>query len=172
MSERHTVAFLVENRPGVLFNISNLFRRKNFNIHSITAGTVTDNDTVRITIVVQADSRGVNQVVELLDKMVEVIEVKRLDTLRTVTRELALVKLTTNDPMAREEALKLVNDYHGLILNIESDNLIAEVTGETVTIDAFLEAVRSIGIEEVSRTGVTALEKGRLRLEKGEQQIW
>jgi acetolactate synthase-1/3 small subunit len=68
--------------------------------------------------------------------------------------------------MAREEALKLVNDYHGLILNIEPDNLIAEVTGESEEIDAFLEAVKPIGVEEVSRTGVTAIEKGRLRLEK------
>jgi acetolactate synthase-1/3 small subunit len=168
MSEMHVVAFLVENRPGVLFNISNLFRRKNFNIHSITAGTVLDDDTVRITIVVQADSRGVNQVVDQLDKMVDVVEVKRLDPLRTVNRELALVKLTTTDPMAREEALKLVNDSHGLILNIESDNLIAEVTGESEEIDAFLEAVKPIGVEEVSRTGVTAIEKGRLRLAKGE----
>jgi acetolactate synthase-1/3 small subunit len=164
----HVVAFLVENRPGVLFNISNMFRRKNFNIHSITAGTVLDDNTVRITIVVQADARGVNQVVEQLDKMVDVIEAKRLDPLRTVNRELALVKLTTTDPMAREEALNLVNDYHGLILNIEPDNLIAEVTGESEEIDAFLEAVKPIGVEEVSRTGVTAVEKGRLRLEKGE----
>jgi len=168
MSEMHTVAFLVENRPGVLFNISNLFRRKNFNIHSITAGTVLDDDTVRITIVVQADARGVNQVVDQLDKMVDVVNVKRLDPLRTVNRELALVKLTTTDPMAREEALMLVNDYHGLILNIEPDNLIAEVTGESEEIDTFLEAVKPIGVEEVSRTGVTAIEKGRLRLEKGE----
>ena len=168
MSEMHTVAFLVENRPGVLFNISNLFRRKNFNIHSITAGTVLDDDTVRITIVVQADARGVNQVVDQLDKMVDVVNVKRLDPLRTVNRELALVKLTTTDPMAREEALILVNDYHGLILNIEPDNLIAEVTGESEEIDTFLEAVKPIGVEEVSRTGVTAIEKGRLRLEKGE----
>ena len=168
MSEMHVVAFLVENRPGVLFNISNMFRRKNFNIHSITAGTVLDDNTVRITIVVQADARGVNQVVEQLDKMVDVIEAKRLDPLRTVNRELALVKLTTTDPMAREEALNLVNDYHGLILNIEPDNLIAEVTGESEEIDAFLEAVKPIGVEEVSRTGVTAVEKGRLRLEKGE----
>ena len=168
MSEMHVVAFLVENRPGVLFNISNLFRRKNFNIHSITAGTVLDNDTVRITIVVQANARGVNQVVEQLGKMVDVIEVKHLDPLRTVNRELALVKLTTTDPMAREEALTLVNDYHGLILDIEQDNLIAEVTGESEEIDAFLEAVKPIGVEEVSRTGVTAIEKGRLRLEKGE----
>ena len=168
MNERHVVAFLVENRPGVLFNISNLFRRKNFNIHSITAGTVLDDDTVRITIVVQADARGVNQVVDQLDKMVDVVNVKRLDPLRTVNRELALVKLTTTDPMAREEALMLVNDYHGLILNIEPDNLIAEVTGESEEIDTFLEAVKPIGVEEVSRTGVTAIEKGRLRLEKGE----
>ena len=138
MSEMHVVAFLVENRPGVLFNISNMFRRKNFNIHSITAGTVLDDDTVRITIVVQADARGVNQVVEQLDKMVDVIDVKRLDPLRTVNRELALVKLTTTDPMAREDALRLVSDYHGLILNIESDNLIAEVTGESEEIDVFL----------------------------------
>ena len=166
MSEMHVVAFLVENRPGVLFNISNMFRRKNFNIHSITAGTVLDDDTVRITIVVQADARGVNQVVEQLDKMVDVIDVKRLDPLRTVNRELALVKLTTTDTMAREDALRLVNDYHGLILNIESDNLIAEVTGESEEIDAFLEAVKPIGVEEVSRTGVTAVEKGRLKLEK------
>jgi acetolactate synthase-1/3 small subunit len=168
MSEMHVVAFLVENKPGVLFNISNLFRRKNFNIHSITAGTVLDDNTERITVVVQADSHGVNQVVEQLEKMVDVIEVKRLDPLRTVNRELALVKLTTTDPMAREEALQLVNNYHGLILNIESDNLIAEVTGESGDIDAFLEAVKPIGVEEVSRTGVTAIEKGRIKLEKGE----
>jgi acetolactate synthase I/III small subunit len=70
--------------------------------------------------------------------------------------------------MAREEALKLVNDYHGLILNIDPDNLIAEVTGESEEIDAFLEVVKPIGVEEVSRTGVTAIEKGRLKLEKGE----
>jgi acetolactate synthase-1/3 small subunit len=131
LSESYTVAFLVENRPGVLFNISNMFRRKSFNINSITAGTVLDPDTVRITIAVQADSRGVNQLVEQLNKMVDVIEVKRLDPRRSVIRELALVKLTTTDPMAREEALKLVYDHHGLILNIEPDNLIAEVTGES-----------------------------------------
>jgi acetolactate synthase-1/3 small subunit len=162
------VAFLVENKPGVLFNISNMFRRKNFNIHSISVGAVPNAETVRITIVVQADSRGINQVVEQLDKMVDVVEVKRLDPIRTVNRELALVKLTTTDPMAREEALRLVNDYHGAVLNIEPDSLIAEVTGEADKIDAFLELVKPIGIEEVSRTGVTALENGRLRLERGE----
>jgi acetolactate synthase-1/3 small subunit len=70
--------------------------------------------------------------------------------------------------MAREEALTCINDYHGLILNIDPDTLIAEVTGESDEIDAFLELVKPIGIIEFSRTGITALEKGRLRLERGE----
>lgn len=168
MSELHTIAFIVENKPGVLFNISNMFRKKNFNIHSISVGAIPNAEVVRITIVVQADARGVYQVVEQLDKMVDVVEVKRLDPMRIVRRELALVKLTTTDPMAREEALTCINDYHGLILNIDPDTLIAEVTGESDEIDAFLELVKPIGIIEVSRTGITALEKGRLRLERGE----
>lgn len=168
MSELHTIAFIVENKPGVLFNISNMFRKKNFNIHSISVGAIPNAEVVRITIVVQADARGVYQVVEQLDKMVDVVEVKRLDPMRIVRRELALVKLTTTDPMAREEALTCINDYHGLILNIDPDTLIAEVTGESDEIDAFLELVKPIGIIEVSRTGITALEKGRLKLERGE----
>jgi len=79
-------------------------------------------------------------------------------------REMALVKLHTADPMAREEALVHVNSYHGLILHIEPESLIAEVTGEPETIDEFIDHVRPIGIEELSRTGITALEKGRLKL--------
>jgi acetolactate synthase-1/3 small subunit len=79
-------------------------------------------------------------------------------------REMLLIKLDTTDPMARDEALKHVNTYHGLILNIEPESLIAEITGEPETIDEFIGLMRSIGILELSRTGVTALEKGRLKL--------
>jgi acetolactate synthase-1/3 small subunit len=118
----------------------------------------------RMTVSVIADSRFLNQIVEQLDKMVEVVKVKRLDPMRTKMREMALIKLNTSDPMAREEALSHVNAYHGLILNIEPETLIAEITGEPQKIDEFIERVRPIGIEELSRTGVTALEKGWLKL--------
>jgi acetolactate synthase-1/3 small subunit len=117
-----------------------------------------------MTVTVKADSRILNQIVEQLDKMVDVIKVKRLEPRRTVVREMILTKLNTSDPFAREEALLRVNNYHGLILSIESDSLIAEVTGEPETIDEFIEQIRPLGIEELSRTGVTALEKGRLKL--------
>lgn len=164
MAQLSTIAFLVENKPGVLFNVSNMFRRRGFNIESISVGAVENPELSRMTISIEADSRELNQVVEQLAKMVDVVNVKRLDPMRTMMREMLLIKVDTSDPMAREEALKHINAYHGLILYIEPDSLIAEITGEPATIDEFIEQMKPIGIEELSRTGVTALEKGRLKL--------
>lgn len=160
----HTVSFLVENQPGVLFNVSNLFRRRGFNIDGITVGALEDPRYSRMTITVEADPRTLNNLLEQLDKMVEVVKVKRLDPLRTVRREMLLVKLSTRDPMAREDALRLINNQHGLVLDIDEDNIMAEVSGTPEELDQFLDYVKSVGVVEMSRTGVTALEKGRLKL--------
>lgn len=159
-----TIAFLVENKPGVLFNVTNLFRRRGFNIESITVGPMENPELARMTVSVKADARIINQIIEQLDKMVDVIKVKRLDPMRTVMREMVLIKLNTIDPMSREEALRSVNEYHGLILNIEPDSIVVEVTGEPATIDEFIRKVQPLGVIELSRTGVTALEKGHLKL--------
>ena len=159
-----TISFLVENRPGVLFKVTNLFRRRGFNIESIAVGTVQDPSYSRMTISLDADPRTLANLVEQLDKMVEVIKVKRLDPLRTVRREMLLVKLSTMDPLAREDALKAINSQHGLVLDIDDENIMAEVTGTPEELERFLEEVKSIGIIELSRTGITALEKGRLKL--------
>jgi acetolactate synthase-1/3 small subunit len=127
-------------------------------------GALEEPDLARMTVTVDADARILNQIVEQLGKMVDVVNVKRLDPMRTMMREMLLVKVDTTDPLAREEALKHVNTFHGLILNIEPESLIAEITGAPETIDEFIGLMRSIGILELSRTGVTALEKGRLKL--------
>jgi len=160
----HTVSFLVENKAGVLFNVTNLFRRRGFNIESIAVGTVQDPKYSRMTISVDADAKTLANLVEQLEKMVELIKVIRLDPLRTIQREMLLVKLSTQDPIAREDALKYINNQHGLVLDIDDDNIMAEVTGYPGELDEFLEYVKSIGIVELSRTGITALEKGRLKL--------
>jgi len=160
----NTIAFLVENKAGVLFKVSNMFRRRGFNIESISVGAVEDPQVARMTVSVYADSRELNQIVLQLEKMVDVIKVKRLDPMRSIMREMVLIKLDTADPMAREETLRHVNAYHGLILHIDPESIIAEVTGEPKTIDEFISKTRPIGIEELSRTGVTALEKGNLKL--------
>jgi acetolactate synthase-1/3 small subunit len=162
----NTIAFLVENKPGVLFNVSNMFRRRGFNIESISVGAVEKPDMARMTVAVYADSRELNQIVLQLEKLLYVIKVKRLDPMRSIMREMLLVKLDTSDPMAREETLRHVNAYHGLILHIDPESIIAEVTGSPNAIDEFISKTRQIGIEELSRTGVTALEKGNLKLER------
>jgi acetolactate synthase-1/3 small subunit len=164
MQPLNTIAFLVENKAGVLFNVSNMFRRRGFNIESISVGAVEDPEIARMTVAVYADTKDLNQIVLQLEKMVDVIKVKRLDPMRSIMREMVLIKLDTVDPMAREETLRHVNAYHGLILHIDPDSIIAEVTGEPATIDEFISKTRPIGIEEISRTGVTALEKGTLKL--------
>lgn len=169
MMERQIVAFLVEDKPGVLFNVANMFRRKSFNIHTISTGNVFGTDLTRMTIIVESDAGAVSQITAQLDKMVDVLEVRRLDPVRTVLRELLLVKLRVADPLARDDALTAVNEYHGLIHDIGPETLIAEITGDPDTLDRFLEQVKSIGIEEMSRTGATALEKGRQKLEYDEE---
>jgi acetolactate synthase I/III small subunit len=160
----HTVSFLVENKAGVLFNVTNLFRRRGFNIESIAVGPVLDPKYSRMTISVEADAKTLINLIEQLEKMVEVIKVKRLDPLRIIRREMLLVKLSTIDPLAREDALNYINNQHGLVLDIDDENIMAEVTGDPSELEEFLEAVKSIGIVELSRTGITALEKGRLQL--------
>jgi acetolactate synthase-1/3 small subunit len=160
----NTVSFLVENKPGVLFNVSNLIRRRGFNIESITVGPLEDPKYSRMTITVDVDPRTLNNMVEQLNKMVEVIQVKRLDPLRTIRREMLLVKLDVTDPMSREDALKQINSNHGLVLDMDGNTLMAEITGEPNELDSFLEKVKPIGVVEISRTGITALEKGQLKL--------
>ncbi len=159
-----TISFIVENKAGVLFNVANLFRRRGFNIESIAVGAMEDPSYARMTIHIEANAKTLNQMVEQLSKMVEVIKVKRLDPLRTISRELLMVKLNTSDPIAREEALRHINNQHGLVLDIDDESIMAEVTGDPEELDNFLEYVKSIGIVEMSRTGITALEKGRLKL--------
>jgi len=159
-----TISFIVENKAGVLFNVTNLFRRRGFNIESIAVGAMEDTSYARMTIHIEADAKTLNQMVEQLSKMVEVIKVKRLDPLRTISRELLMVKLSTSDPLAREDALRHINNQHGLVLDIDDDSIMAEITGDPDELDKFLEYVKSIGIVEMSRTGITALEKGRLKL--------
>lgn len=163
----NVISLLVENKPGVLFNISNTIRRKNFNIHSITAiAGEEEDDTSRITITSKGEAKEVDKLVEQLDKMVDIISVKRLDPLRTIQRDMALVKLHTADPMAQEEALAVINKYKGLILDIKPDTIIVQVTGSASEVSDFQAEVTHIGIVEAARTGITAIEKGWITLKE------
>ena len=156
----HIVATLVENKPGVLYEVANMFRRRAFNIDSISVGLVETSDLARMTIMVKGDDRTVEQIVKQLNKIITVIKVSILDAPNTVIRELALIKIHTADIQARSDLIQYANIFRGHIIDVASDSLIVEITGDSEKIDAFIDLSRSFGIKEIARTGITALTRG------------
>ena len=153
------LSVLVENKPGILFKVTHLFRSRNFNIDSISVG-ITDNPNYsKMTITTYGDEKQVEQLVKLLDKMIDTVEVKHLDEHKTVCRELCIFKLkiaNSNDSM---EVNKLANAYGGKVHDVKKDSIMVELTATTHQIQAFEELAKPFGIIDVARTGVAALRR-------------
>jgi len=162
--QRRVIATLVEHKPGVLFRVSGLFRRRNFNIESISVGPV-DPETARMTITINADENTLRQVVEQLSKLLDVIEVTELRSSKAVIRELALIKVTTQDPAKRSDVIQYANIFRGRVVDVYARSLIVEITGTPDKIDAFIELMQEFGVREIARTGITALSRGFEALE-------
>lgn len=156
----HIVSALVENKPGVLFRVTNLFRARSFNIESITVGTTEQQDLSRMTITTNSDQRTLDQLVKQLRKLIDVVDVKVLDLDKSVYRELALIKMKALDPMTRSEILNYANIFRGNIIDIGKETITVEITGTPDKIDAFKNLVEQYGIAQLARTGVSALPRG------------
>lgn len=156
----HIVAALVENKPGVLFRVTNLFRARSFNIESITVGSTEQVDLSRMTITTKTDERTLEQLVKQLRKLIDVVEVTVLNTSKTVYRELALIKMKAEEPTARMEITTYASIFRANILDIGQDTIMVEITGTPDKIDAFKNLVYSFGIIQLARTGVSALPRG------------
>lgn len=165
--EKHTLSVLVENNPGVLSRVVGLFSRRGFNINSLSVGTTTDDSVSRITIEVMGDLLTVEQVSKQLSKLLEVIKIKTLAENEMVKRGLILCKVRVA-PKTRSEVIEIANIFRAKIIDISSNTMTVELTGNDAKIDAFLEMIGNYGIEEIARTGMTALERGSniLKLEK------
>tara|TARA_B100002049_G_scaffold199982_1_gene158270 strand:- start:788 stop:1270 length:483 start_codon:yes stop_codon:yes gene_type:complete len=153
------ISILVENKPGVLFKVTHLFRSRNFNIDSISVGITDNPDYSRMTITTLGDKKQVEQIVKQLDKMIDSVEVKHLDDQKTVFRELCIFKIklsSTNDSM---EVNKLANSYGGKVHDVKKDSIIVELTSTPDQIQAFEKLVKPFGIIDVARTGVAALQR-------------
>ena len=160
--ERHTLAVIVDNEPGILARIAGLFTARGYNIESLTVSEISDDDAVsRITIVTSASPPVLEQIVAQLDRLVPVHKVTNLTvTGPHVERELALVKVAgTGD--RRIEAMRLAEVYHGRVVDATIESFIFEVTGVTEKIDKFVELMREVGLVEVARTGIVAMSRGK-----------
>lgn len=167
--KEHILAALVEHKPGVLYRVSNMFRRRNFNIESITVGVSEVKDLARMTITVKGDELMLEQVVKQLQKLIDVIKVSRLDPDKSVVRELALIKVHTSDSRTKGDVVNYANIFRGRIVDVAKDSMIVEVTGTPDKIDAFIELMRPYGIKELARTGVVAMSRGLKSLKVEEE---
>ncbi len=154
------ISVLVENKPGVLHGVANLFRRRNFNIESITVGLSENIDTSRMTITVKGDEKTLEQVVKQLAKLIDVLKVEELEPGHFVMRELALIKVNVPTTKDRSDIINCVEVFRGRIIDVSTDSLTVEITGTPDKLDAFLKLMQTNGIIELARTGITALARG------------
>ena len=154
------ISVLVENKPGVLHLIANLFRRRNFNIESITVGPTEQLGVARMTLTVNEDEKTIDQVVKQVAKQIDVLKVSELESGNFVMRELSLIKVKVNDSKERSDIINFVEVFRGRIIDVSTDSLTVEITGTPDKIEAFLNLMKSFGILELARTGITALARG------------
>ena len=147
----------VENKPGILFKVTHLFRARNFNIDSISVGVMENPEFSKMVITTVGTEKQIAQIVKQLDKMIDTIEVKRLDEKESVYKELALFKVKLSDASDSAEINKLANTFGAKIHNERENSLIVELTSTPDEIKSFEESIRSFGILDSARTGVTAL---------------
>lgn len=152
----HTISVLVENHFGVLARISGLFSARGFNIDSLCVGVTQDPTISRMTVVVQGDDRVLAQIINQLQKLVEVIQVLDLTQESFVERELILIKVAA-DRERRTELLEIVNIFRAKVVDISSNLTTVEATGSDEKLRAFVDMMRPFGIEELARTGKIAL---------------
>ena len=152
----HTLSVLVENRAGVLARVSGLFARRAYNIHSLAVAPTDDDRFSRITIVVDAESAPLEQVVKQLNKLIPVIKITEVAPGEGVERELLLVTVQAT-PEARAQVTELASIFDGKIVDVGHDSLTIMVAGQSDKLDAFSDLAKPFGIVELQRTGRIAL---------------
>lgn len=160
--KNHVISTLVENKPGVLQKVASLFTRRGFNIDSITVGESEVENLARMVIVVNGSDKILEQVIKQLNKLVDVVKIKDVSK-NAVNRELCLIKVKVNDERARLEIMQYVNIFRAKIIDVCEETLIIEITGDVDKINAFISLLKTYGIEQISRTGLTAMIRGGFR---------
>jgi acetolactate synthase-1/3 small subunit len=156
---RHVLSALVQNQPGVLAHISGMLASRGFNIDSLAVGETEKPDLSRVTFVVHGDDPTLEQVRKQLDKIITVVKVQDISGESYVERDLMLIKIHA-DATKRNEIALLVEMFRGRVVDISSENLMIEISGQEQKIEAFIQLMRPYGIVELARTGRIALVRG------------
>lgn len=155
---RHILSVIVENEPGVLSRVAGLFSGRGFNIESLNAGPTLDPGVSLMTITTEGDEAIVEQIIKQLRKLITVIKVVDLTTLKAVQRELVLLKVNAEDSK-RAEILRIVDIFRCKVVDVSVDELTIEITGDKEKIDALINLMTRFGIKEIARSGMVALRR-------------
>jgi acetolactate synthase I/III small subunit len=156
---KHTVSVLVENRFGVLSRVAGLFSARGYNIESLSVGETLDPAVSRMTLVVRGDEFVIEQVTKQLHKLIDVIKVSDLTDDRHVERELVLIRVNA-EPQHRAEILRTADIFRAKVIDVTPISFILEATGDEMKIEALIELLRPMGIQEIVRTGKVAITRG------------
>jgi acetolactate synthase-1/3 small subunit len=159
MNMERTLIAWVEDKPGVLNRVASLFRRRAFNIESLTVGHTEQLGVSRMTIVVDSDRTDVQKVAQNLYKLVNVIRVEDVTDQPAVMRDLALIRVRTNNG-SRSEVMQLVDTFRARVVDVDLNTLMIEVTGTEEKVEGLVEVIRPYGILEMVRTGRVAMVRG------------
>lgn len=159
-STKHILGVLVENKPGVLNRVASLFRRRNFNVDSLTVGRTHKAFVSRMTIVVDSARANPHRIAANLFKLVNVIEVNVVSQEPHVSRDLALIKVRANDADSRNELTLICERYPARIVDIGPEVAILEITAQEDIVEAMIQELKPLGIVELVRTGVVAMGRG------------
>ena len=155
----NTFMVYVENKPGVLTRVASLFRRRAFNIDSLTVGRTEKPEVSRMTIVVDADRDQALRIEAHLYKLVNVLFVENITTKPSICRDLAMIKVAATHEN-RSDVLELVNVFRGRVIDLCLESLTIEITGAEEKIDRLLEVLQPYGVLEMVRTGIVAMRRG------------
>jgi len=156
---RHVLSLLVEDKPGLLTRVAGLFARRGFNIDSLAVGPTEVAGLSRITVVVDEDDIQIEQVTKQLNKLVNVIKIVELEEAQSVQREHMLIKVRV-DHQTRSHVLEAVNLFRARVVDVVTDALVIEVTGDSGKIQAFLRVLEQYGIKEIAQSGLIAVGRG------------
>ena len=158
-NHKRIITALVEDKPGVLNRVSSMFRRRGFNIYSLAVGRSELPELSRMTFVVDGNDAIVEQVTKHLNKLIDVIKVSDISDEKVVNRELALIRVNASTSN-RSEIIQIVDIFRAKIIDVGSDSLIIEVTGDESKIDSLQKLLSNFGITEIMLTGTIAMTRG------------
>ncbi len=157
--KKQVFSLLVNNNTGLLSRVAGLFSRRGYNIDSITSGTTMNKSLTRITVVATGDEQILSQIQKQLAKLEDVVDIKILKDGESVCRELIMVKVKANAAQ-RAEVISVADIFRAKIVDVETESLMLEMTGNLSKVEAFLNLMSGYEILELARTGITGLSRG------------